>query len=468
MKSFLATTVLPGALAVLGAAAVLVWVFTSGVDDLEARVPGLDRSEGMKVSKRIAAPVAGEPVRSEVEPSDLPGAWPCFRGPRRDGIDHQSVPLARKWPEGGPKVLWTVELGPGHAGAAVADGCVYVLDYDVENQADTMRCLSLADGREIWRNSYPVAVVENHGMSRTVPAVSDGYVVSIGPKCQVACWDAKTGECRWLVDMVLDYHATVPTWYTGQCPLVDGGRVILAPSGDAFVIAVDLESGEVVWESPKLRNWEMTHVSILPMEYAGRRMYVYCGTGGVAGISADDGSVLWETTDWVGKMATCPTPVDVGDGRIFFCGGYKAGSVMLKLSDSGGQLSATTLFRLKYRQFDSEQQTPILHDAHLYGVRTRDAREQLVAIDLEGNEAWNSSADKFGRGPYLLADGLIYLLDDGGLLTMVEATSQGYKPLDRFQVFDKGHDAWGPMALAAGRLIVRDRTRMACLDVAKK
>ena len=28
-----------------------------------------------------------------------------------------------------------------------------------------------------------------------------------------------------------------------------------------------------------------------------------------------------------------------------------------------------------------------------------------------------------------------------------------------------GHDSWGAMALAAGRLIVRDLTRMECLDV---
>ena len=28
----------------------------------------------------------------------------------------------------------------------------------LENQADALRCLSLADGKEIWRYSYPVKV----------------------------------------------------------------------------------------------------------------------------------------------------------------------------------------------------------------------------------------------------------------------------------------------------------------------
>jgi len=164
-------------------------------------------------------------------------------------------------------------------------------------------------------------------------------------------------------------------------------------------------------------------------------------------------------------MATCPTPIAVGDGRIFFTGGYKAGSLMLELVDAGGQIHAEPLVRLDYKQFDSEQQTPILFDGHLYGVRTKDAGEQLACIELDGREIWNSGKDKFGRGPYLMADGLIYVLEDRGLLTMVEATGEGYKPLDRFQVFQRAHDAWGPMAIAAGRLILRDLTRMVCLDV---
>ena len=43
-------------------------------------------------------------------------------------------------------MLWSIELGEGHAGAAVRDGRVYVLDYDRQAEADVLRCLSLADG----------------------------------------------------------------------------------------------------------------------------------------------------------------------------------------------------------------------------------------------------------------------------------------------------------------------------------
>ena len=64
------------------------------------------------------------------------------------------------------------------------------------------------------------------------------------------------------------------------------------------------------------------------------------------------------------------------------------------------------------------------------------------------------------------SDGLVLVMDDHGVLAMAEATPRGYKRLGRHEVFPDGHDAWGPMALVGGRLIVRDMTRMVCLDVA--
>jgi outer membrane protein assembly factor BamB len=46
----------------------------------------------------------------------------------------------------------------------------------------------------------------------------------------------------------------------------------------------------------------------------------------------------------------------------------------------------------------------------------------------------------------------------------VEAKPDGYNQLAQAQVLN-GHDSWGPMAMAGGRLIVRDLTRMVCLDI---
>ena len=467
MKNLLAGTLIPGIFALGGIAALVLWTHTGPmVDNLQARVPGLDRPKPAEGEPSPPRQLIGRLTKFDGKPADLPGAWPHFRGERFDGVGEPGVPLARQWPSTGPDVLWSIELGEGHAGAAVRAGRVFVLDYDRNASADALRCFSLADGREIWRFSYPVAIKRNHGMSRTVPAVTGKYVVALGPKCHVSCLDPATGKVYWLIDLVARFGATVPPWYAGQCPLIDADRVILAPGGEALLVALDGKTGDVAWKSPNPRGWTMTHSSIIPMEFAGKRMFVYCGKGGVAGISADDGSILWDTTEWKISIATVPSPVILPEGRIFLSGGYNTGAMMLQLHDQGGKIAVKTLLKLGPAVFGSTQQTPILFDGHLYGVREKD--KQLACLDLDGRVLWNSgSQHRFGLGPYMIADGLIYAMNDAGLLTLVEAGPTGYKQLAQAQVLD-GNDSWGPMAMAGGRLIVRDLVRMTCLDVTKK
>ena len=100
-------------------------------------------------------------------------------------------------------------------------------------------------------------------------------------------------------------------------------------------------------------------------------------------------------------------------------------------------------------------------------MRQHDKR--LVCLNLDGKEQWNSGREKFGAAPYMIADGLLLALNDKGKLTLLEAKPTGpFAPLAQAEVFDDGVDAWGPMALVGGRLIVRDFTRMACLLVGEE
>jgi outer membrane protein assembly factor BamB len=406
-------------------------------------------------------------------PADIPGAWPCFRGAARDNVCTDPTPLAAAWPAGGPRPLWSVPMAEGYASPAVWKGRVYVLDYDMANKADALRCLSLADGQEIWRYSYRVEVLRNHGISRTMPAVNDQCVVSLGPKCHVLCLDPLRGTLRWSMDLVKDYGTRVPDWYAGQCPLLDGNRVILAPGGKALVIAVDATSGRVIWETPNPRGWQMSHSSIVPMEFAGRRMYVYSAIEGTVGVDAASGAILWETggsptepTYWKITPTVVPSPVLLSEGRIFLAGGYSAGSLMLQLAASGDRIEVKALFRLKPDVFGADQQTPILYGGHLYGVRAK-PHEELVCLDPSGRVLWTSAPRRYGLGPLVIAGGMIYVMNDSGVLSLVRATPERFELLAEAKVLE-GPDSWGPLVPVAGRLIVRDLGRMVCLDVGRR
>jgi outer membrane protein assembly factor BamB len=457
-----ATTALPFVAACAGVAALAVWWGTGKTKEIALRGPGADKRPQGEVGRQRLPQKRGMLTRGEGVPADLLGSWPQFRGPRLNAVSEEKVALARKWPAAGLRVLWSLDLGEGFAGPAIHNGRVYLIDYDREREADVIRCLSLADGKDIWRFSYPVKIKRNHGMSRTVPAVGHEVVVTMGPKCHVTCLDAKTGKLRWALDLIGQFGATVPQWYAGQCPLLEKDRVLLAPGGDKLMVAVDLATGKTIWETPNPKGWAMTHSSITPMEVAGQRTYVYCAKRGVVGVSATDGKLLWDTDQWKIGIAMVPSPVVVGEGRVFLSGGYDAGSLMLKVDSGGGTFSVTPAFRLKPAVFGATQHTPVLYQDHLFGVRPNG---EMVCLDLNGNMVWASGGKyAFGLGPFMIADGLLFAMNDSGLLTLMEATPSGFRPLAQAKVLE-GHDSWAPMALAGGRLIARDMTRMVCLDV---
>jgi len=90
---------------------------------------------------------------------------------------------------------------------------------------------------------------------------------------------------------------------------------------------------------------------------------------------------------------------------------------------------------------------------------------EFVCLDLTGQTRWSSgSKHRFGLGPFVVADGLVFALNDTGKLSLMEGTPGAFRLLAQAQILE-GQDAWGPMALAGSRLLLRDLTRLVCLEV---
>lgn len=417
--------------------------------------------------------IRGQFEKFDGRPGGSSSSWPHFRGSDFSNIAASGPPLAETWNEKGPPVLWSIVLSEGHSGPAVWKGCVYVMDYDEKREGDALRCFSLADGKEIWRRWYHAPTKRNHGVSRTVPAVTEQFIVTMGPRCHVMCMDRESGDFRWGIDLVREHGTEVPLWYTGQCPLIDDGAAVLAPCGKkTLLMGVDCASGEILWETPNTNHWKMSHSSIIPMTLLGRRMYVYGALGGVVGVAADGperGRILWQTTEWIHSVLS-PSPVAVDDRRVFLTAGYGGGSMMVGLKQAGDAIEAETLFRLEKTVFSCEQHTPVLYGGCLLAVLPKDAAElraQFACLNLDGHLVWTSGkTERFGLGPFLFADGKVFILNDNGELTLARASARGYERLARARVLH-GRDAWAPMALVDGKLLLRDSEQLVCLDVRK-
>lgn len=400
-------------------------------------------------------------------------SWPGFRGPRRDNCATTDVALAESWPAAGPPVVWSMELGEGHAAPAVHRGRMYILDYDESRQGDVLRCFAVDSGRELWQRFYAVHTKRNHGISRTIPAVDDNAVVSLGPQCQVLAVNATNGAYRWSIDLVARYGTKVPLWYAGQCPLLDEGQAVLAPAGrEALLIGVDERSGEVKWQTPNPDGWEMSHSCVMTLEVEGTRQYVYAALGGIAGVAADGprrGELLWRTTAF-SPTVVAPSPLPLPGGRFLMTAGYGAGSAMFGVTHSNDQWQVSLLFRTDRRIFGCEQQTPIFRDGMLIAVLPNDAgehRQELAAMTPDGQALWTSGADRrFGLGPFLAVGERLLVLDDVGRLGLYAVSRGGCRRLAQADIMaGNGRDAWGPMALVDGRLLLRDCHRLYCLDL---
>lgn len=457
----------------LGLVSLTIWLLHQPVKHFVEHVPGMDGRPEIVSTQQEKVDIGALFSAFDGTPADISGNWPRFRGADYDNISKDGIKLIDGWGGGGPDILWSVELGEGHAGPVVYEGRVYILDYDEEERADILRCFSLADGKEIWRRGYKLYIKRNHGMSRTVPAAADNYVVTIGPRCHVMCTAADTGDFLWGMDLEKEYSAEVPLWYTGQCPLIDAGTAVIAVGGESLLIGVDCATGAVLWETPNPDNWQMSHSSIIPFTIHGKRVYVYCAGGGIVGVSAEAdtaGRVVFASNLW-NHNVVAPSPIYLGDGRLFVTAGYGAGSMMLKITPGDAGFTVEALQTIKSSEgLAAEQQTPIFYKGHLFSILPKDAgplREQFVCYHPDdcSRVVWASGkTQRFGLGPYIVADGKFFVLSDDGVLTILRASTKEYIQTGQAKILD-GVDAWGPMAIAAGRLLARDSHRLVCIDV---
>lgn len=264
-------------------------------------------------------------------------------------------------------------------------------------------------------------------------------------------------------------------WGVAQAPSLYKDLVIVAAQApDAFVVAYKRDSGELVWKSAGLGLLGYTTPVIVKL--GGVEQVVMAGScnpsgpekGTVAGISLENGSILWKYDGWQNPIPI-PFPTALPDNRLFVTGGYKAGSVMLQVTQQDGKFDVKEVFKLGM-ECGSQIQQPLLVGNYLYLNSNSNEREDgMMCLGLDGQVKWTTHAIQdgpmFGLGPLMLADGLIFNLDGNkGILHLIEPSPDGYKEIAQAKCLE-GKEIWSPMALSDGKLLIRSQTEMKCLDV---
>ncbi|MBX2851246.1 MAG: PQQ-like beta-propeller repeat protein [Phycisphaeraceae bacterium] len=394
--------------------------------------------------------------------------WPGFQGPNRSGVAPETNILT-DWPDEGPAVLWSNDVGPGFGGAAIKDGRVYILDRN-DIKGDRLGVYELSTGKAVWACDYDApGRISYHG-SRSTPMVTDSHAFTVGAFGQVTCFDLSTRKVAWQKHMD-DFGAAPPKWAWSQSPLIVGDTVVIAPmAGDAGLVALKPATGEVVWKSPGIGR--EGYGSPRLMTLAGKEQIVTLTSTLVTGVDPETGKILW-SYDGIPVKRGIPTPTDIGSNRVFITAGYNAGSALIEIQKQGDTFTAKEIHR------DNEQggqiHSTLLVDGHLYvNLNTNENLRRaptpgLGCFDLTGKLLWTNDTPKLDRGAVLaVGKHLLTLGGEDGTLRLAKADPKGYRELASTKVFDadqKRNMIWAPMSFADGRLIVRSQNQLKCLDL---
>jgi outer membrane protein assembly factor BamB len=307
--------------------------------------------------------------------------WPQWRGANRDA----KAPGFRA-PKEWPKELtqkWRVEVGDGVATPSLVGDWLYV--FARQEGGEILRCLNVADGKELWRNKYDALGASGPAASfagpRCSPTIAEGKVVTLGVRGMLSCLDAETGTVLWRKD---DFKGATPRFQTSASPVVADGLCVaqLGDGESGAIVAYDLKTGDEKW------RWSAAgegpaYASPMLLTVAGTKYVIAETTRKIVALALADGKLAWETPFAVpGRGYNATTPVLEGQTLIYT--GSGRGATAVKLEKEGDTLVAKELWKNPDNsvQFNS----PVVKDGLVFAIS---ARDEFFCLNMkDGTTAW--------------------------------------------------------------------------------
>jgi outer membrane protein assembly factor BamB len=386
--------------------------------------------------------------------------WTQWRGPDRIGVWNETG-IVEELPDE-LAISWRVPIRSGYSGPAVADGRVFVTDWQEDPESRTMdgteRALAIDEETgdvlwiHEWDTTYRMLMISYALGPRATPTVDDDRVYVVGASGVLLCLEAATGDLMWQHDYRSEYDSFVPTWGIASAPIVDGDRLIAVVGGEpgALVVAFDKHTGEEIWRAVNVVG-EMGYGQPLIIEAGGTRQLIVWHAAALTSLDPETGEVYWEEVWEAGAGMSVATPVR--QDEYLLVSQFYNGSMMMQLSQD--QPSATMLWRGSSNSEMPEETdglhamitTPIILDDHVYGVGSYG---ELRGLDARtGERLWMSdqmTAQARWGTAYMVQNGdRFFVNNDDGYLIMAQFTPDGYVELGRTRLIEPtSNSAFGP------------------------
>jgi outer membrane protein assembly factor BamB len=387
----------------------------------------------------------GQPVSNALSED-----WYRWRGPAMDGVSRESG-WSAQWPEGNPRIAWKQNVGTGFSSVVVSGDMAFTIGH--RDDKDSIFCLSVDDGHEIWRYSYEASLDDRdfEGGPTSTPTIDGDRLYVLSRSGDLFCLRCASGDVVWQKQVADVAEVRLPGWGFSASPVVVGDRLLIniGESG----AAVNKHTGELIWSSADREAGYATPVLVANTQpptaiFASSRAYI--------GVDIQSGEKLWSERWLTSFNCTAADPILSGD-RMFLSSAYNRGSALYKFNEGLPELVWKT------KEMQNHLHSSILYHQHLYGIDgDMDAGARLKCLDWEtGNVVW--SIDDLSPGALSIADGKLILITEAGELIVAPATPDGWSPIARGKVLD-GKCRTVPV-LSGGRIYCRSvQGDVVCVD----
>ncbi|MCX7049159.1 MAG: PhnD/SsuA/transferrin family substrate-binding protein [Candidatus Sumerlaeota bacterium] len=381
--------------------------------------------------------------------------WTGWRGARRDGhVPRLPASLPKE-----PRILWERAMSShGVGGLAATDQYVIISDKDADKKRDIWHCLDAATGKTVWEFSYAAAgALDFTNSPRATPVICDDQAYLLSAFGLLHCIRLEDKKILWKRDLPADFGAKLTQWGMASSPLVIGNKLIVNPgTPKASVVALDRKTGKDLWKTP---GAAAAFASFIVAEFGGRRQAVGYDAKSLGGWDPETGERLWRLEPPQGGDFNVPTPIAV-DGKLLVTS--ENNGTRLYGFDSAGKIIPAPLAANKDLSCDAA--TPVVCNGLVFG-----GQNCLICLDLGAQlkTCWREEGKDFDQHLSLIADGQrVLMLSLTGVLTLIEATRDGFRPLGRLQLPSGPDDAfWPHPALVGNRLFIRHSTKAYCIQL---
>jgi outer membrane protein assembly factor BamB len=394
--------------------------------------------------------------------------WPQFRGPNRTDVS-QEKNLLPAWPADGPAVAWSAKgYGEGFSSVSIVGEQIFSMG-DI-GDSSYLLAANRGDGKVTWKTKVGQPG-GNYKGTRCTPTVNGGRVYGLGQFGDFVCCEAATGKELWRKSFKQEFGGRHGAWEFTESPLVDGNVVVVTPGGpEAAMVALNKESGAVVWKGVIPGGDVAGYSSIVITEAGGVRQYVQLMANGLVSFAAKDGKLLWRYGNtnerFGGNTANIPTPIVQGD-HLFASAGYGRGGGLLKVSGNGSEVSVSEVYF--NRDIQNRHGGVVLVGDYIYGDRD-DSGFPWCADWKTGKIRWKKDKRTAGGGSAAVtyADGRLYFQYDNGVVALVDPAADTYTEVSTFKIPNARPPCWSHPVILDGKLYVRNQDELWCYDIAKK